>query len=210
MPQRRGGWPISGYTLTHEPPIGNGCRVRRAALVCAAAVLLSLPVWCAQSTPATHHAKKPPKPEPTQQELFDYVRSQLLTMSADDGINDNLEVSYDLATSTLSVTRPDGRCNIFLGNLDSNSALWEIFDPSDTYHSREAVLRVTLSSLNGKSARTCYDKHDQVDPSLPPNRTRILFSLARTKASSSFTEDMDKALKKLIAMAGGAPAKDIF
>jgi hypothetical protein len=184
--------------------------MRGLARVFVAAMLLGLPICSAQTAPTTHHAKKPPKPEPTQEELFDYVRSQLLTMSASDGINDNLEVSYDLATSVLSITRPDGHCNIFFSNLDGNSSLWEIFDPSDTYHTREQVLRLTLTSLNGKSARTCYDKQNQLDTTMAENRARLLFSLARTNAISGFPDKMDAAMKKLIAMAGGAPAKDIF
>jgi hypothetical protein len=178
--------------------------------LCAVALLLALPMCCAQTAPTSRHAKKPPKPEPTQQELFDYVRGQLLALSPSDGVNDNLEVSYNMTTSVLTITRPDGRCDIFLGELDSNSMLWEIFDPSDTYHSREQALRLTLTSLNGKKARTCYDKNNQVDPSLSPNRARLLFSLARTNAISGFTDKMDTSVKKLIALGGGTPEKDIF
>jgi len=178
--------------------------------LCAVAFLLALPVCCAQTAPTSHHARKPPKPEPTQQELFDYVRGQLLALSPSDGTNDNREVTYNMATSVLSITRPDGRCDIFLGQLDSNSTLWEVFDPSDSYRTREQVLRLTLTSLNGKQARTCYDTHNQVDTSIPGNRVRLLFSLARTNAISGFTDKMDTAIKKLIALAGGMPEKDIF
>jgi hypothetical protein len=182
----------------------------RLARISAAVFLLAAQLCCAQTSQTIHHTKKQPKPEPTQQELFDYVRSQLLTMSASDGVNDNLEVSYDLATSVLSITRPDGKCNIFLANLDSNSALWEVFDPSDSFRTREQELRLTLASVNGKAARTCYDAKNQVDPSMAPNRARMLFSLAATKAVPDFTDRMDAAIKKLIALAGGTPAKDIF
>jgi hypothetical protein len=184
--------------------------MRHLVHLCAAVVLLAVPVCSAQTTPATHHAKKPPKPEPTQQELFDYVRTQLLSLSTSDGVNNNLEVTYDLATSILSITRPDGRCNIFLANLDANSALWETFDPSDTYHTREQVLRLTLTSVNGKSARTCYDEHDQADSSMAANRARLLFSLASANTIPGFTDKMDAAIKKLIVLAGGNPQKDIF
>jgi hypothetical protein len=184
--------------------------MRGVAFRCAAVLLVALSVCAAQSTQTTRHAKKPPKPEATQQELFDYVRSQLLALSTSDGVNNNLEVTYDMSTSVLSITRPDGHCNIFLANLDPNSALWEIFDPSDSYRTREQVLRLTLTSLNGKSARTCYDAHDQVDPTMAPNRARLLFSLAGTNADTGFTDKMDKAIKKLIVLAGGNPQKDIF
>ncbi|HXR39253.1 MAG TPA: hypothetical protein VN776_09175 [Terracidiphilus sp.] len=180
------------------------------ARISAAALFLILPVCSAQTAPATHHAKKAPKPEPTQQELFDYVRGELLALSPSDGINDNLEVSFDAATSVLSVTQPDGRCDIFLGAIDSNSAIWEVFDPSDTYHTREQVLRLTLTSLSGKKARICYDTHNEVDSSIAANRARLLFSVAMSNAVPGFTEKMGKAVKKLIALAGGTPEKDLF
>jgi hypothetical protein len=184
--------------------------MKRRAFVCVTAVLLLLPVCRAQSASSTHHAKTPPKPEPTQQELFDYVRGQLLALSPSDGINDNREVTYNMATSVLSITRPDGRCDIFLGQIDSNSSLWEVFDPSDSYRTREQLLRLTLTSLNGKQARTCYDTHNQVDTNIPGNRARLLFSLAKSNAISGFTDKMDTAIKKLITLAGGTPEKEIF
>ncbi len=194
-------------------------RIAAAALL----LLLALGVCSAQTAPTTqtapatpatsanHHVKKaPPKPAPTQQELYDYVRGELLALTPNDGINDNLEVSFDAATSTLSITQPDGRCDIFLGAIDSNSAIWEVFDPSDTYHTREQVLRLTLTSLSGKKARVCYDKNNQVDTSIASNRARLLFSLAMSNAVPGFTDKMGKAVKKLVALAGGSAEKDIF
>ena len=56
----------------------------RLARISAAVFLLAAQLCCAQTSQTIHHTKKQPKPEPTQQELFDYVRSQLLTMSASD------------------------------------------------------------------------------------------------------------------------------
>lgn len=181
--------------------------MRHLASICVAGLIAVLPVCSAQTA---HKKKTDPKPEPTQQELFDYVRGKLLALSPNDGINDNQEVAFDPATSILSITQPDGRCDIFLSAIDSNSALWEVFDPSDTYHTREEVLRVTLTSLGGKKARTCYDSQNQVDTSIAPNRVRLLFSLYKANAVPKFTESMGKALKKLITLAGGAPEKDLF
>jgi hypothetical protein len=154
-----------------------------------------------------HHA---PKPEPTQQELFDYVRGKLLALSSNDDYNDNQEVSFDPATSIMSVTQPDGRCDIFLGSIDTNSMLWEIYDPSDSFHERPKVLRLTLTSLSGQKARTCYDSHNQVDPTVPGNRARLLFSLQKAEAVSDFQENMNKAIKKLVIQAGGEPEKKLF
>ncbi len=186
-------------------------RIAAATLLLALGVCSAQTVPTAQTTPATHHAKKtPPKPEPTQQELYDYVRGELLALTPSDGINDNLEVAFDAATSTLSITQPDGRCDIFLGAIDSNSAIWEVFDPSDAYHTREQILRLTLTSLSGKKARTCYDKNNQVDPSVPANRARLLFSLAMSNAVPGFTDKLGKAVKKLVALAGGSAEKELF
>ena len=184
---------------------------RIGKLALAVMVLAALPAALPCSAQNAYHPKKAaPKPEPTQQELFDYIRAKLLALSPSDGINDNQDVSFDAATGVLSVTQPDGRCDIFLGAIDSSSLLWETFDPSDTYHPRAKVLRVTMTSLGGQKGRTCYDTHNQVDASLPKNRARLLFSLPKTGVVPNFQPNMTKALKKLILSAGGAPEKDIF
>jgi hypothetical protein len=196
----------------------------RLPQICAATLLVSLcgcsllpprldqaaqPAPVKRKTVAVQHAGVK-KAEPTQQELFDYVRGKLLALSPNDGYNDNQEVSFDPATSILSITQPDGRCDIFLSAIDSNSMIWEVFDPSDTYHARQQVLRLTLTSLSGKKARTCYDAHNQVDTSVPGNRARLLFSLQKTNAVSDFSENMNKAIKKLVTLAGGEPEKSLF
>lgn len=204
---------------------GNCVTVTHLARICAAAVLVSLPA-CDGLAPQTEQPtqpaqaapkpkpvqqkKKTPTPEPTQQELSDYVRGKLLALTPNDGINDNLEVAFNPDTSVLSITQPDGRCDIFLNAIDTNSAIWEVFDPSDAYHTREDILRLTLTSLSGKKARTCYDKNNQVDASLASNHARLLFSVPKADAVPGFSEKMGKAIKKLIVLAGGAPEKDIF
>src|SRR5580692_7519237 len=147
---------------------GSWLAVAGVARICATAVLVSLsgcnvlttpteqpaqPTPAAPKTKPAQHAKVTPKPEPTQQELVDYVRGKLLALSPSDGFNDNVEVVFDPATSILSITQPDGRCDIFLNAIDPNSMAWEVFDPSDTTHAREEVLRLTLTSLSGKKAR---------------------------------------------------------
>jgi hypothetical protein len=158
-----------------------------------------------------HHAKKrEPKPEPTQQELFEYIRGKLLTLSPTDGFNDNLEVAFDPATSTLSITQPDGRCDIFVNALDTNSAIWEAMDPSDSYHARGDILRLTMTSASGKKARTCYDTENQVDKSISANRVRLVFAQNKANSVPDFTYNMTRAIKKLVVASGGAPEKTIF
>jgi hypothetical protein len=168
----------------------------------------------AQTTPPAkpaHKAKKPdPKPEPTEQDLLDYLRAKLLSLSPEDGLNDNLEVSYDLATSIMSITQPDGHCDISWNAIDANSALWDTIDPSDTYHKRDEVLRLTLTSQNGKSARVCYDRKNQINPNAAANRVRLLFSHPKADGISGFMDTMDKAVKKLVALSGGTPEKKIL
>ena len=196
--------------------------MKRLAQICAATLLVILcgcgplpsePDQAAQPAPVkrkTVSAQHTKKPEASQQELFDYVRGKLLALSPNDGYNDNQEVSFDPATSILSITQPDGRCDIFLSAIDSNSMIWEIYDPSDTYHARAQVLRLTLTSLSGKKARTCYDAHNQVDTSVPGNRARLLFSLQKTNAVPDFSENMNKAIKKLVTLAGGEAENSLF
>lgn len=165
----------------------------------------------AQPAQPAHKAKKPdPKPEPTQQDLFDYLRGKLISLSPEDGLNDNLDVSYDLATSIMSISQPDGHCDIFLSAIDANSALWETVDPSDSYHKRDELLRLTLTSQNGKKARVCYDTRNQINPDAAVNRVRLLFSHPKANGIPGFMDTMDKAVKKLVELSGGTPEKRIF
>jgi hypothetical protein len=165
----------------------------------------------AQPTPKpkpVQHAKTEPKPEPTQADLFNYVRGKLLSLSPSDGVNDNQEVTFDAGTSVLSITQPDGRCEISLGAIDASTAIWETFDPSDNLNQRENVLRLTFTSLSGKKARVCYDTHNQVNTSLAGNRARFLFSQRKAGAVAGFTDKMGKAMKKLVLLAGGSAEQD--
>jgi len=174
-----------------------------------AAVLMAvLPVCSAQ--PATPKKRPVPKPEPTAAELFQYIRSALLLLSPDDGVDDNQEVTFDPVSSVLAVTQPAGHCDQFLNALDPNNAVWDEYDPSDNTHTRDKLLRLTLVSVSGKTARTCYDKLNHVDASLPSNRIRLLFSESKADQWPDFQKKLAKALKKLIVLSGGAPLKDIF
>ena len=169
------------------------------------------PMLLAQSSIPVHHVKRPaPKPEPMQQELIDYLRGKLLSFSPSDGINDNSEVTFDPDTTALTITRPDGRCVNFLNALDANNIAWEIFDPSDTHSSREELLRLTITSMSEKTARTCYDKQNHPDNSASSNRVRFLFSASQARQSAGFQKNMATAMKKLILLSGGAPEKKLF
>lgn len=178
------------------------------ARFCAALLIGILPVCSAQTS--FHKKKADPKPEPTAPELFEYIRGALLSLSPDDGINDNLDVRFDAATHVLTVTQPDGHCDQFLGSLDSNYVVWDIFDPSSQFQTRERLLRVTLVSVSGKPARTCYDKNNHADASTAANRARFLFSLSKVDQVPHFQDRMTKALKKLIVLSGGVPENSIF
>ena len=168
----------------------------------------TLPACVAQNAPPKK--KTPPKPPPTQQELFQYVRSALILLSPDDGINDNVEVTFNPATSVLTVTQPSGHCDEFLNALDAQNAVWDQFDPSDAQQTREKLVRFTLVSMAGKPARICYDKTNEVDTSVPKNRVRLLFSFSKAEQWPLFQEKFSKALKQLIALCGAPPVADIF
>jgi hypothetical protein len=171
-------------------------------------------VQIAQATPPAKHVRHArhadPKPEPTQQELVEYLRGKLLSFSPSDGINDNSEVVFDPFTTALTITRPDGRCVNYLNALDTNSIVWESFDPSDTHDSRETLLRLTLTSTSGKTARACYDRKNHPDTSAPSNRVRLLFSASQARQSPDFQKNVAKAVKKLIVLSGGAAEKKLF
>lgn len=176
--------------------------------ICAAALIALLPACYAQA-PA-HKAKSAPKPEPTAQDLFDYVRGSLLAYGPDDGINDNLEVTLDSTGNIMTVKQPDGHCDQFLNALDANTLVWDVFDASDTQRTREQLLRLTVISASGKTARTCYDNLNRVDSKVPSNRARFLFSLSKTDQMVDFKTRTTKAMKKLITVSGGTPEKNLF
>ena len=176
--------------------------------ICAFALIALLPA-CSAQTPA-HKTKPAPKPEPTAQDLFEYVRGSLLAYGPDDGINDNLEVTLDGTGNIMTIKQPDGHCDQFLNALDANTLVWDVFDASDTQRTREQMLRLTVISVSGKTARTCYDNVNQVDPNVPSNRARFLFSLSKTDQMPDFKTKTAKAMKKLIVATGGAPEKNIF
>jgi hypothetical protein len=164
-----------------------------------------------QGQTATHKkAAAPTKPDPTEPELVEYIRGALLSLSPNDGINDNVEVRYDDTTKVLTMTTPSGRCDVFLASLNPNNIVWDTFDPSDSDRPREKLVRLTMVSVLGKTARTCYDKQDHVDTTLTANRARFLFSEPKTDDVPDFQGKMSKAIKKLIVLDGGAPEKDIF
>ncbi len=170
----------------------------RLAGVCVAMLTVVLPACYAQ---IAEPAGKGTRPELTQRELVGYVREQLVALSPSDGINDNVKVSFAQATSVLSIFLPNGRCDIYLKALDTDSAAWELFDPSEPGQTREQLLRLTFNAENGKKARTCYDSHHSVDTSFSQDHVRFLFSQTKANAVPNFSEAMENAIKKLVALA---------
>ncbi len=180
----------------------------RLARICAAALMAIVPLCCAQNK---IHKKTPdPKPPPTVPELFEYIRGSLISLSPNDGINDNVEVTLNPTATVLTITTPSGHCDVFLSSLDTNALVWDVFDPSDPVQERGRLLRLTAVSMPGKPARTCYDKEGHEDATMIGNRARLLFSQALAENIPKFQENMAKALKELIVMSGGVPEKDLF
>ncbi|HEU5352118.1 MAG TPA: hypothetical protein VFU55_11025 [Terracidiphilus sp.] len=176
------------------------------ATLCAVALAAALPLAGAQQV---HHKKKA-KPAPTAPELAEYIRGQMLSLSPDDGYNDNQEVSFDADGKVMTVKQPDGRCEIYFGNLDANTIVWDDFDASDSNDTREKLLRATIIGLSGKPARVCYDKQNHPVSSIPDNRARLLFAQYKTTQNPDFAYQMTKALQALIALDGGLPAQKLF
>jgi hypothetical protein len=183
-----------------------GCLL--AAGIFGALLAIAVPASVAQTEAPKKKAK--PKAEPTSAELFAYIRGALLEFSPDDRINDNLEVTIDPTATVLTVKQPDGHCDIFLSALDANTIAWDIYDASDSMEARQPLARLTVVSVAGKNARTCYDVDNQVDQTISGNRARLLFSWGKIPDGSGVQAKMTKALKKLIALSGGSAEKDIF
>jgi len=180
-----------------------------ASLLCAGAVATSaLP--CAAQSKTTQSKKVAPKKEPTATELFAYMRGALLQYSADDGSNDNLEVSIDPTATVLTIKQPDGHCDIFLNALDANTISWDVFDATDSMQTRAPLARLTVVSVAGKKARTCYDVENNIDPAPSVTRARVLFSWEKIPEGSGFQSKFTKALKKLITQSGGAAEASLF
>ena len=181
------------------------------AVLCVAGAMMLQPACTAQNLPTTHKKAAPkPKPEPTPAELFELIRGALLAYSPDDQINDNLEVTLDSTAMVITIKQPDGHCDQFLDALDANTLVWDVYDASDSVTSRQPLLRLSVISVPGKNARVCYDTDNQVDRTIPSNRARFLFLLAKIPDQIPFQIRVSKALKKLIAQSGGNPEKDIF
>lgn len=179
--------------------------MKHAATIVALALFSSLPFCSAQT--ASHKKVADAKQEPTTPELVEYVRSALLTLSPTDGINDNVDVAFDPISKVMTVTSPAGHCDLFLDALNTNNATWDEFDASDSSGSREVLLRLTLVSVAGRPARTCYDKQNHADTTLLGNRARLLFSYSRAADVPGFQDKLGKSFKKLVVLSGGAPER---
>jgi hypothetical protein len=176
---------------------------KQVAGILAVALMALAPFASAQSST---HKKADPKNEPTVPELVEYVRSALLTFSPADGVNDTVDVSFDEISKVLKITTPLGHCDLFLDSLNTNNSMWDEFDASDSTGSRPELLRLTLVSLSGRPARTCYDKQNHADTTITPNRARLLFS-TRAEEMPDFREKLAKAFKKLVVASGGEPER---
>lgn len=172
------------------------------------AFLLAGPIASVSQT-ARHKAPEP-KPEPTESELVEYIRGALLAFSPSDGINDNLDVAFNAATNVLTVSGPYGHCDFSIPSLNANDTVWDVYDPSDSDRTREKLLRLTLVSVSGKDARTCYNRQGGIDATMLANRARFLFSQPKADEVLNFQDKMATAFQKLIAATGGTPAKDLF
>jgi hypothetical protein len=176
------------------------------------------PVKTAKAAKPASHAKAPqpvavvaePLPEPTQQELIEYLRGKLLALSPNDGFNDNLEVRFDPSSSKLTVIQPTSRCDHFLGALDAGNITWDVFDPSDEHNPRPELLRLSTTAVSGKKARACFDVNGLPEQGTPANRVRLLFSRAKAEEIPDFQAQMAKVVKKLIVLSGGVEAKELF
>jgi hypothetical protein len=160
--------------------------------------------------PVSHGKKGEPAPALSQQELADYLRGKLLALSPSDGIYDNLEVRFDPASSVLTVVQPNSVCEQFMDTLDINNVSWDVFDPSEANVPREELLRLTVTSVSGRTARSCTDERGRPEEGTSTNRIRLFFSLSKASQVPDFKAKIAKTVKQLTILAGGNPEKDIY
>ena len=172
------------------------------------ALIAILPVCTAQTE--SHKGGPQLKADATAPELFEYIRSALLLLTPDDGINDNVEVTFNWTRNVMTITQPAGHCDIFLNALNANDVAWDEYDPSDSVQMRDKLVRLTLVSVSNTKARICYDKENREDESVPGNRVRLLFSLTKAEQWTGFQTKVAKAMKRLIVLTGGTAPKDLF
>jgi len=200
-------WPKMGSSLMNRVERWAGLWL--ASVLCAGAMAGTAPLCNAQSK--TTQSKKPAaKKEPTSAELFAYIRGALLQYTADDGANDNLEVAIDPTATVLTIKQPDGHCDIFLNALDASTISWDVYDATDSMQTRAPLARLSVVSVAGKKARTCYDPENNIDPAPSATRARILFSWEKIPEGSGFQAKFTKAFKKLITHSGGAAEVSLF
>lgn len=182
--------------------------MRQMARICAAALIAVLPACTAQTS--TRRDRPEPKSTATAPELFEYVRSALLLLTPEDGTNDSIEVTFNWTTNVMTIAQPGGHCDIYMNALNSNDVAWDIFDPSDANQTREKLVRITMVSVSGTRARTCYDKAGREDTSVPNNRVRLLFSYSKADQWPGFQTKFSKAVKRLVVLCGGMPDVKLF
>ena len=182
--------------------------MRPLARFCAVALIAFLPACTAQTS--TRNARPEPKPGATAPELFEYVRSALLLLTPEDGVNDNLEVTFDWTIHTMTISQPGGHCDVYMNALNSSDVAWDVFDPSDAHETRDKLVRMTMVSVSGAKARTCYDKAGRTDDNVPNNRIRLLFSYSKADQWPGFQAKFAKAIKRLVVLSGGAPEVKLF
>jgi len=175
-----------------------------------APILPTPPAKPAKHAKAAPEAPAEPEPEPTQQELVDYLRGKLLSLTPSDGANDNVEVRFDPSTAVLTMIQPNSRCDHFLGALDAGNISWDIYEPGDGQSAENELLRLSVTSVSGRAARACYDANGRPEEGTATSRIRLLFSRVKADQIPGFKEKMTKVVKQLILLSGGVEGKEYY
>lgn len=144
---------------------------------------------------------------PGKKETAEYIRGKVLSLTTKDGHNGYADASFIESDCIFSTLHEDkDTIDINLSNLDANAISWDIFDPSpDEAPGRKAkLLRLTISSADGKIARKCSSGCNE-------KVARFLFKLDSIENVEEFKKKMSKAVKHLITLCGGKKeVKDPF
>jgi len=144
----------------------------------------------AQNAPPKRRLRQP---LPRSRSYFSTSAARSYLLSPDDGINDNVEVTFNPATSVLTVTQPSGHCDEFLNALDAQNAVWDQFDPSDAQQTRRkswSDSRWFRWPANQPVSATT--RQTRLTPAFRGNRVRLLFSFSKAEQWPLFQEKFSR------------------
>ena len=137
---------------------------------------------------------------PGKLETAEYIRGKLLSHTTKDANDGLTEVSFNENNCTLLLIQENNlTVENYFSNLNANTITWDIFDPSpyDAPGRHAKLLRLKISSIAGKIARTCSGNKCKTQIAC------LWFKLDSIDNVEDFKKKMSKSVKHLIELCGG-------